>query len=149
MTRDADPLSEIPTCAHCREMGLPVSDTLARLETELGHDTLRAFLAAKGGRLVVIPVRAVANADSDPIAAALDWLRRDVGYGRWEVPLGPMARRARLSWAILTRLRAGRSLATIAGELGCALRTVTNHKTRFTRRGVLPAPASTSRNTGQ
>lgn len=52
---------------------------------------------------------------------------------------------ARLAWAILTRLRAGGSLAGITGELGCTVRAVSRRKTIFTRRGLLPAPGSTAK----
>ena len=145
MSRDPGSASDFPTCADCRAMGFAVSGTLAALEADLGHDVLIAFLKAHGGRVTAIPARARATPCGDPVALAKDWLRRDIGHGRWDVPLGPVSGKARLAWAILTRLRAGGSLAGIAAELGCTGRAVSRRKTIFTRRGLLPAPGSTAK----
>lgn len=143
MSRERIPLSDFPTCAQCREMGVPVSDTLARMEAALGHGVLVAFLVRHGGRDIEVPARAPATQPDDDVGRALEWLHRDLGAGRWNVPLGPSSARARFSFAVLRRLRAGRSLAGIAEELGCHTRTVTQRKTHFTRRGLLPASDDT------
>ena len=124
-------------------MGFPVTDTLAALEAELGHDVLIAFLTAHGGRVVEIP--RLAKPCDDPVARALDWLRREIGHGRWDVPLGPVAGNVRQAWTMLKRLRAGASLRMVAVELGCTGRAVSRRKTIFTRRGLLPAPGSTAK----
>ena len=145
MSRDPGSASDFPTCADCRAMGFPVSGTLAALEAALGHDVLIAFLTAHGGRVTEIPARVPATPCGDPVALALDWLRREIGHGRWDVPLGPVAGNVRLAWAMLKRLRAGASLRMVAVELGCSGRTVSRRKTIFTRRGLLPAPGSTAK----
>ena len=145
MSRDPGSASDFPTCADCRAMGFAVSGTLAALEADLGHDVLIAFLTAHGGRVAEIPIRAAVAPCGDPVARAKDWLRREIGHGRWDVPLGPMAGNAQRAWAILTRLRSGASLAGIAAEIGCTTRNVSRQKTIFTRRGLLPAPGSTAK----
>jgi hypothetical protein len=130
---------DFPTCAECLEMGVYIPPMLARIECDVGHRALVAFLQRWGGQEVSIPKSAP---DPDkPFAEVLDWLRSDLGFGRWNVPLGIVAARTLVRWQMLARLRAGQSLAQVAHATQCSTRSVSQRKTDFTRRGLLPAPA--------
>lgn len=135
MARTAPETPEYPTCVQCLHMGLDMPYPLAALEAAIGHPALVAFLLEWGGLEVGIPSRPVNP--GTPHAAALDWLRREVGYGRWMVPRGPVSDRATAAWETLRRLRAGQSLTEIARAQTCHTRTISNRKTKFTRRGLL------------
>lgn len=125
-------------------MGVDMPYPLPELEAEIGHPALVAFLLEWGGHEVGIPSRRVKP--GTPHAAALDWLRREVGYGRWMVPRGPVSDRAAAAWETLRRLRAGQSLTEIARAQTCHTRTISNRKTKFTRRGLLdPATQDTTK----
>jgi len=125
-------------------MGLDMPYPLTALEAAIGPRALVAFLLEWGGHEASIQSRPV-KPDA-PHAAALDWLRREVGYGRWMVPRGPVSDRATAAWETLRRVRAGQSIKAIASAQNCHTRTVSNRKTKFTRLGLLdPAPHDTTK----
>ena len=108
------------------------------MEDNCGHEVLRAFLLAHGGRQLNIPSRPLTAAPDNRLNTALRWLQGHVGHGRITVPAGPMAYRARLAWTIYHRLTQGQSLAEIAGALHIHTRTVSQHRARLVKIGALP-----------
>ena len=128
---------DYPTFAECLEMGVYVPPMIGEIEAECGHAALVAFLLRWGGQEIHI---AKTSAESGaPAAAVLNWLRSDIGYGRWAVPRALVSDRTVIRWHMLRRLRAGQTLSQVAHGVGCTTRSVSNRKTDFTRRGLLPA----------
>lgn len=66
-----------------------------------------------------------------------DWLRDQLGVGKLLIPMGLAAPDARRGCAICARLIGGRSTARIARELRAAGRTISRHKARLARLGLL------------
>jgi len=137
----SDPTSRLdnPTWAECGRIGLYVPDWLHEAGAELGSDVLRRFLLDHGGRELSLPSRELPP-DADSV---LDWMKRRFGWGKVLVPKGPLAHRSRIAWSIYRRLRDGRSLREIAEAVDLHVRTVSIHKQKLTRRGLLPAGGDT------
>lgn len=139
MSGDPFPFLLSPTCAECAGVGLPDPPVMLwDMEDDCGHDVLRAFLLAHGGRQVSLATKPLAEKPGDPVNAALRWLQENVGHGRITVPNGPMGHSARLAWTIYHRLKQGQSLAEISSALHVHTRTVSNHRARLIGIGVLP-----------
>lgn len=139
MTGDPFPLLLTPTCAECAGIGLPaILAMLWDMEDECGHDVLRAFLLAHGGRQISLPSRPLPELPGHPVNTAFRWLQAHVGYGKITVPSGPIAHSARLAWTIYHRLVQGQSLAEISAALHVHTRTVSNHRARLISVGVVP-----------
>lgn len=139
MVSDPFPLLLSPTCAECAGIGLPdMPPMLWDMEDDCGHEVVRAFLLAHGGRQLNIPSRPLNAAPDDRLNAALRCLQGNVGHGRITIPAGPMAHSARLAWTIYHRLMQGQSLAEIAGALHVHTRTVSNHRARLVNAGIRP-----------
>ncbi|MBP7003760.1 helix-turn-helix domain-containing protein [Amaricoccus sp.] len=134
MSRDPTPDLLFPTCAECQSMGVVVPGWLPAMEAELGSEAVKAFLLRHAGRQVIVPVRATPH---DP---AKDWLRREIGYGRLTVPMGPAARKHRQRWTALALLRGGSSLAQVAAALNVHSRTASHWRADFLQRGHLRQP---------
>ena len=132
---------DYPTCAQCLEMGVYVSPMLALIERDVGHAALIDFLLRWGGQEVSIAKKL--TGEDTLHADVFDWLHSDLGYGRWAVPRGLVGDRTVTRWHMLRRLRAGQSLAQVARAVGCTTRAVSQRKTDFMRRGLLPAPVKT------
>lgn len=139
MVSDPFPFLLSPTCAECAGIGLPdMPPMLWDMEDDCGHDVLRAFLLAHGGRQVTVPSRPVPEKPGDLINIALRWLQRNIGHGRITVPAGPTTYHARVAWTIYRRLMQGQSLAEISAALHVHTRTVCNHRARLIKVGVVP-----------
>ncbi len=139
MTGDPFPFLLSPTCAECAGIGLTdMPPMLWDMEDDCGHDVLRAFLLARGGRQVQVPSKLLQEKPGDAVNAALRWLQAHVGHGRITIPSGPMAYRARLAWTIYHRLMQDQSLAEISAALHIHTRTVSLHRARLIGIGVVP-----------
>lgn len=139
MDRTADETLAYPSCAECQSIGIAMPDILVRLEDAVGAEVLLPFLLDRGGREFGVPVR---PGGDDPHSAVTAWLRNEFGWGRLTIPRGPITHQARLAWTIYLWLRAERSLSEIARALNIHIRTVCNHKSRLTARGLLAAPGA-------
>ncbi|MBV0912852.1 hypothetical protein [Anianabacter salinae] len=137
--------SDYPTCAQMREMGLPVSDVLSELESALGHEDLIAFLQATGGAEFHVPSKPPAKPPSSPEERAGECLRQTIGWGSYQVPLGPTSAMARSCFAILKGLRQGQTVSQIAKSQGLNSRTVTRRKAILSELGLLDTSADTSK----
>jgi len=134
MSHDPTPDLLFPTCAQCESIGGALPDWLPAMEAALGFDATRAFLLRHAGRQIVVPVRKG--------SAELAWLRRELGFGRLTVPMGPAARKQRQRWTALALLRDGRSLSQVATRLNVHTRTASKWRADFLRRGLLRAPTA-------
>jgi hypothetical protein len=133
---------EFPSCENCAAIGLYVAPMLRAMEAEIGVEETRAFLLAHGGRDYAIAARPPAQLPA-ALRPADAWLRAAKGPGRITLPLGPVARRARIAWTLYRVLAQGASLSGAAARCGCSLRTATGWRARLTRDGLLaPAPAA-------
>lgn len=133
----------IPSVSDCQTAGIPMPDLLVRMEEALGADPVRAFLADWAGREYA--VRGTETPHGQAHREVSEWLRKQIGWGNLLIPMGPAGRSVRLRHAIWVQLRAGRSLARIAGSIGCHTRTVSRHKQSLARRGLLPETISTTK----
>lgn len=113
-------------------MGVAMPEWLPEMEAALGFEVVKAFLLRHAGRQVVVPVRATPD---DP---ARDWLRRELGYGRLTVPMGPAARKHRQRWTALALFRDGRSISQVAADLNVHTRTASKWRAAHQRQS-LPA----------
>ncbi|MDF3606238.1 hypothetical protein PE067_08890 [Paracoccus sp. DMF-8] len=115
------------------------------MEDDCGHDVLRAFLLAHGGRQVSVASKPIGEVPGDLVNTALRWLQTHIGHGRITVPSGLMAYHARLAWTIYHRLMRGQSLAEISAALHVHSRTVSNHRARLINIGVVPQDIGAAR----
>ena len=136
MSSDPAPNLLFPTCAECESIGVALPEWLPRMEAAVGVDATRAFLLRHAGRQVVVPARPAAD------DAPRDWLRRELGYGRLTVPMGPAARTHRQRWTALALLRDGRSLSQVAAAVNAHTRTVSKWRADLLQRGLLRAPTA-------
>lgn len=142
MANDLTPHLLIPSCADCAAMGIHVAGFLHDMEAAIGVDTLRDFLLTHGGREVLVPTGRKARSDPDTPTSALDWLTRNVGWGRLTIPKGPVAHRARVSFTVLTMRRDGKSIDQIAVATGIHSRSVSIILKRLAERGLQTQPHS-------
>lgn len=127
------------TFDECLEMGCCVSPIIGQIENECGHAVLIAFLLRWGG--LEFHITKTPSGDDAAFKPVTEWLRQDIGYGRWMVPRGLVSDRIVTRWRILSRLRAGQSLSQVARGVGCTIRAVSVRKAELIERGLLPAPA--------
>jgi hypothetical protein len=139
MATDPNPHLPFPTCADCVRIGLYIPPFLRDMERDLGHDVLKAFLLAHGGRQLSLRQAAPDVTATDPFGRAEAWLRKAVGFGKITVPKGPAGRAARIAWTTYRMLCDGRSLTQIARATDCHMRSVSNRKKQFAALGLLPA----------
>lgn len=130
-------------------MGFDVSPWLERIENEFGHAALISFLLEKGGREIFVRRKNLPQPAGDSTQMILEWLRRELGAGKWVVPLGPIGVRARTAFGILRGLQDGKSLGQLAGELGLHLSTVSRWKSILRRRGLLSDTLSNLKGTSR
>lgn len=116
-------------------MGVTLSEWLPAMEAAIGFDATRAFLLRHSGRQVVVPVRSIPD---DP---AREWLRRELGFGRLTVPMGPATRRHRQLWTARALFSEGASLSQVAATFNVHTRTAAKWRAALTLRGLLGQPA--------
>jgi len=139
MSKPLPKLTDIPTCAELGSIGVDVPDWLAALEAAFGPSASRRFLEAFAGREVNIPSGNVRGTALDRACGprAARWLQKELGRGKFRVPMALASTTARRRLVILSHLAAGRSLEATAAAAQCHTRTVSAMKTRLRAEGRL------------
>jgi hypothetical protein len=131
---------DIPTCQQCQKIGVAVPDWMLAVEADLGADRLRAFLRAHAGTSYFIRKDgSEVSRERDPVG---HWLYWNIGYDKFNIPLGPMSWQARSAWKIYQLLLTGSPNRQVALQVGCSERHIQKHKKKLKELGLLVAAGS-------
>ena len=132
----------IPTCAQCEAIGIPIPPLYVEMEAALGAVALIDFVTRHGGREVTVPRRPTSETHE-----ALRWLSEEIGHGKMVMPRGPLARRARVRFAVFQMIRDGYSVPQIARHLDMHIRSISTIKQQLTDLGQLSRLVSCQKET--